>query len=302
MSMAVIHVAGTVRDAGAGLAARLASMEHALEDLTGDLPRFHLYENDSKDRTREELLRFQTGRSNTIVHLEDGLVERIPRREERIAFCRNALLDSIRAQATDADPSKETFYLPVDLDLPVDWHGAAEGLREAMMLLSSNAYDGVFPASSPRYYDIHALRAAYWNRRDAWASLGEYRSKPLGRHIPEWLLRSVHIYARQFDASTLALVDEPIDVDSAFGGFGIYRMEALGNRRYEISRSDACEHVNFNRGLRLAILPTLSISAPPEHLGSEASWPNHRRAVVRAVRHMRASQWRRRRSGVRADG
>jgi hypothetical protein len=56
-------------------------------------------------------------------------------------------------------------------------------------------------------------------------------------------------------------------VKSAFGGFGIYDLKRVRGRTYESRSDDACEHVAFNHNIeRLAILTTMRIPAPAEHL------------------------------------
>ena len=67
---------------------------------------------------------------------------------------------------------------------------------------------------------------------------------------------------------------DPIAVESAFGGMGIYKTSLLGNAWYSgrdnLGR-EVCEHVGFNfcvrqNGAKLYIMPALLNDAPAEHL------------------------------------
>jgi hypothetical protein len=246
------------------------------------------------------VLRFQKQHPNVWVQLDSGLDKRIPHRESRIAFCRNALLESIRTEVDRDKTLGLAVYLPVDLDLEIDWGILANGLRDSIGIVTSREYDGLFPVSAPRYYDIHALRAARWNSSDAWFALQRARStRALNRFrgsFSKWFLTALFVHSRQFEAATLQRRDEPISVTSAFGGFGLYNWSAVKTRRYASTGSDACEHVAFNNGLRLAILPQLSIPAPLEHLGPESAGPRNRKVVTRFIRRWREALWRCRRA------
>lgn len=66
----------------------------------------------------------------------------------------------------------------------------------------------------------------------------------------------------------------PIEVDSAFGGFGIYKTSSLCDAWYsgrDSSGREVCEHVAFNFGVRrsgakLYVMPALLNDAAVEHL------------------------------------
>ena len=75
------------------------------------------------------------------------------------------------------------------------------------------------------------------------------------------------MHAKQVPVQRLRAQGRLIPVESAFGGFGIYLLRSAIARRYDSSAKDRCEHVAFNRGLRLAVMPELELAAPSEHLG-----------------------------------
>ncbi len=278
-----IHVAGTVRDCGEGLGERLVRLEKALGSATSARIHFHLHENDSTDTTRDALLRFQSGRPGVTLHLLDGLVSLFPRREERLAYCRNQLLSSIRA--VDEEQATGSIYFPVDLDIDVDWSPQIAHLSAAIALVQSGTLDGVFPASRPLYYDIHALRAEGWSPGDPWLAVS--RARRAGPFIPRWILQGLLVHSKQVPLERLQAQGRLIPVDSAFGGFGVYLFDRVREREYVSTTKDRCEHVAFNRGLRLAIMPELEVPAPSEHLGGKRFLPRHRLWILKRARSMR---------------
>lgn len=266
----IIHVAGTARDCAEGLSERLSRLEEVLESGLGLSVCWHFFENDSKDHTRLVLGAFCDNRPNAVLLVEEGLDARIQARESRLAFCRNALLDSVfSSEDLRADATVPSLYMPLDLDLRIDWLGIEDELRSAVALISEGACIGIFPSSSPKYYDIHALRAQGWNEEDAWLEVAKAKKRYPKMSRTE--LRRKYIHARQLEADALRARGRLIWVRSAFGGFGIYRLESVRERLYESRPTDTCEHVAFNLGLeRLAILTTMRIRAPDEHLGTVA--------------------------------
>jgi len=279
-----IHIAGTARDCAIGLRERLEGLERAIARLDCRV-HFHIVENDSSDTTREVLQDFASSRSSVTLLLLDDLTARYPKREDRLAACRNMLLDSIAATSAgssngDAD---RAIYLPVDLDLDIDWSNITTELEEAIRAIHRGDVDGIFPSSTPRYYDIHALRAPGWNTRDAWVMLGESRSRAIAKWLPKWILRAAHIHALQVPPQRLMRSGPMFKVDSAFGGFGVYRLQSIIDRTYASTAQDNCEHVAFNRGLRLAIRTTLVIPAPEEHLENREVQGAHRRAITALI-------------------
>ena len=284
----IINVAGTARNCGDGLHDRLLSLETFLSDSVGATVFWHLFENDSSDQTRSELQAFSRSRPNSFLHFEDGLTGRLPCREVRLAHCRNRLLDSVSA-VVDADCSAEddALYFPIDLDLEIPWPSTLPSFLSACKLVLDGTCTGVFPSSFPSYYDIHALRARGWNEHDAWHSLEKARKWK--RVASRERLRERFIYSKQIAAETLQSKGDLYWVTSAFGGFGIYRFAAVRGFRYESDALDACEHVSFNRNLdKLAIMPSLCIPAPMEHLGARSSATQSLSDKVRRIFRLRA--------------
>ena len=190
----------------------------------------------------------------------DGLLESQPLRTGRIAAARNRLLREI-----EQDPILSGFdYLAMlDMDLPNSVPLAAAPLMEAVKFLE--AHDdvaGVFPNQLPFYYDIWTLRVKDWCSGDCWA---EVRQAGGGE---EAIAKFVH--ARQI---YLDPARDPIEVESAFGGIGLYRLNKVLGHSYEGFAPDGAEvsdHVGLHHSIRQAggrffILPAFLNFSSFEH-------------------------------------
>ncbi len=235
----------------------------------GDLPwcnelRVYIAENSSKDNTREVISRLVDQDSRVIPVFLDDLDEQVPVREARIALCRDRLLDEIYRSES------EGLYIPIDLDSEIASSLEAEAFRQACQLVASGECTGVFPSSSPHYYDIHALREPDWCPRSCWKEVQE--AKP---NSALWsLLVSIrYVYSRQKPHAILQ-AKGLIPIESAFGGVGIYSLTKASEANARYSSPDLekeylklCEHVVFNSFFdRLFISTDWVVSSPPEHI------------------------------------
>jgi hypothetical protein len=130
----------------------------------------------------------------------------------------------------------------------------------------------IFPNQLGTYYDLWALRHPTLCPGDVWEELMDYRFA----HGCD----DDTAYEATFAKRVLQLPPDspPLEVDSAFGGMGVYRLaDVLRNRnpylgdkvkivrdgaKTSVARWQQCEHVHFHAGLRalggkLVILPNL---------------------------------------------
>jgi glycosyltransferase involved in cell wall biosynthesis len=109
-------------------------------------------------------------------------------------------------------------------------------------------WDVVTANQSGRYYDIWALRHPFWSPNDCWSEL-EFRRKYL--KFPELALA----YSVRSRMIKIPRNSSWIEVDSSFGGLGIYKADLFSlNGRYIGTTSDGslvCEHVSFHENLKL---------------------------------------------------
>jgi FkbM family methyltransferase len=240
-----------------------------LDALAGlyDRAGFVFVENDSDDDTKAQLKAWVETRPNATLIELDGLDARGLKFTDRMAACRNAYIDFIKAS-----PLAGYDHLVVmDADninrLPIDPAAFARG-RD---WLEQEDAAAVFANSLPFYYDIFALRHPTWCPG---SPNDHIRQRP--PDMDEVVARRHFVDDRQILIPTTA---EPIEVQSAFGGLGIYRMaDALGGRYVGLGPEglQTCEHVSFNLGAArsgrgLYVLPWMTVGTDragvriPEH-------------------------------------
>ena len=255
---------GCARDCAADVGANLLALLAIGDNLNCDELQIYIAENSSKDNTREIISQLAEADPRIIPVFFDDLDEQIPVREARIAFCRDRLLDEIFKSESNG------LYIPIDLDSGIASSLKAEPFLRACELVASEKCTGVFPSSSPYYYDIHALREADWCPGNCWKDVQGAMSRSALWNL--WILIR-YVYSRQKPQSHLQTIGL-IPVDSAFGGAGIYSLSKVEESvaRYsspvlELEDSKLCEHVVFNTFLdQLFIYPEWVIKAPPEHI------------------------------------
>lgn len=217
------------------------------------------------------------GRQGKVLDL-GPLAERLPLRTARIAEARNACLDAIRGSTwagydhivvADLD---DVLAEPLDVE---DYRRAAEWLEGA----PDRA--GVFANAAPRYYDVWALRHDTWCPGDCWHPIW---GRPSSQSFETAKFREV--FARQIE---LPRHLAPVEVRSAFGGLGVYRMEFALGATYaglDAQGREVSEHVAFNEAIhraggRLHIFPALQVQAPRQHLYNASEFDFRWRMTMR---------------------
>jgi len=195
-----------------------------------------IYENDSADATRSILIdhaaTFQPGMYSLI--LEDGIVDKEPRRTMRLERGRNLILDKVHEMNAQ---NEYDFLVILDLDNINASGRFTETIKSCFQhgedwdVLTANQQTGY-------YYDMWALR----KRPDL--------NYDFARHQPI-LGKEKSMFYLQFDPSQ---PPDLVEVDSAFGGIAIYRLSTLPTHcRYQGEYEDGgekCEHVDFHDCLR----------------------------------------------------
>tara|TARA_Y100000591_G_scaffold326435_1_gene349101 strand:- start:5905 stop:6780 length:876 start_codon:yes stop_codon:yes gene_type:complete len=218
-------------------------------------------DSDSKDGTKEHLTYFDQNNNNVIYKNFDNLENVYKNRIERIQHSRNKCIDIV----SKFDDKKNIVYIPLDLDLDLFKYTSVKEFDELIKYcLSKDVANGIFPFSSPFYYDIFALRATNWvdiNSQYWVTKLKKYVK--LGSFIFNYFLIFRHqINIEHFETKN-------IKVRSAFGGIGIYKVI---NKipKYSLSLKNpetVSEHIKFNfQFSELEILKNWIVPAPAEHL------------------------------------
>jgi hypothetical protein len=235
---------GTARSCAAALPASITK----LRELGGLFAehQIHVYENDSSDATGALLDHYAR---DGLLHAlrEQGVAAAMPLRTERLAYGRNKLLDHVLGLGTD----RFDYICWADLDGLVGERFSTEGFLSNFRF--EDSWDAVFPLSWPLYYDLWALREPTICPDDyVWS----------GQHTLNAALaagREIHAATQQLAPGRVA---GWVPVQSAFGGFGLYKAAVVGRGRYTglVDGREVCEHVPYHdllvkAGARLYLNP-----------------------------------------------
>jgi hypothetical protein len=256
------------RQSAATLPSTLARIQELRECF--DRSSVLLITNDSTDATPDILRRWKASSQGVEVLCLDGLAVSIKARTDRLAAARNLGLYHLR----QAIESGRRFDVMVVID--TDGINSQLVTGEAFLKAVASApqdWVAVFGNQRQAYYDIWALRHRTWCPNDCWQDV----QRAAQCYPRPFRGRAIAKAARRFIGERQVRIppdNAPISVDSAFGGIGIYKSDALCGVWYS-SRDEAgrevCEHVSLNLRLRKAggklyILPALLNDAPSEHL------------------------------------
>ncbi|QWD74389.1 hypothetical protein FD961_00710 [Polynucleobacter sp. TSB-Sco08W16] len=210
-----------------------------------------LIESDSSDETRELLGALKNKIPSFNFKAMGSLEPLMKSRTQRIAYCRNQYLKSIRESQEYAD---------IEYVVVADFDGVNR-------LLSSQAVDSCWShegwavcAANQEgpYYDIWALRHEVWSPGDCWA---QYHFL-INHGLPQDASRFAAVYSKMIKVPQNSTW---LKVQSAFGGLAIYRKDALQGGAYiglDKFGSEVCEHVSLHEeitrsGFGIYINPSL---------------------------------------------
>jgi len=279
--------AGCARDCEPFLKKTLDNIEHYSSFFKESFK--VIIENGSKDKTREILKQNQN--KNDFYYFEDEL-NNLPNRGLRLEKARNIFIEKIKS---NNKLNNCNLLIVLDLDESGNYRISDDAFIKSINFLNSkNSIGAVFANQLGTYYDMWTLRDKKYCQNDFWAEVLQNITKKINHkdNISTEILDEVK---KEFiDKKTFSFDESlaPILVNSAFGGFGIYKMEyVLKNKRnYEGTQTidlvfkdnikskikfQKCEHVNFNLGLidqnlELYILPYLinreylDVTFPPQ--------------------------------------
>jgi hypothetical protein len=250
-------VTGIVKDISKTIDSDLSQIENALSDFKEVL--WFLVESDSKDSSVEKLEKLSKSRKN-FRYISLGSIQDAGKpRTIGMARARNICLEEAKSYV----PYKEVDYVAVSDFNRLNSRLSVMGIRSCF---ENPIWDACFANQSGRYYDVWALRHPLWSPNDCWQQHAFFRKF---YRFPELALnasvrnRMIHI-PRNSDW---------IEVDSAFGGFGIYHRETYLLGSYTGITSEnlpICEHVPFHaelrkNGKRLFVNPALINTKSTDH-------------------------------------
>ena len=178
---------------------------------------FIFAENNSRDNTKVELLRWCRDRQNARVLSLDGLSTAAPIRTIRIATARNHLVSVMRREFENFD-----FLFVLDCDDVNAGNIELENVRRALEFLEeSSECAGVFANQVSTYYDLWTIRHAVLCPGDIWEDVCNYATN---HWVPD---KQAFENTFQSGSSHCQISGPPLEVDSAFGGLEIYKVKAF---------------------------------------------------------------------------
>jgi hypothetical protein len=252
-----ILICGTAKNVGKNLDDFIKTADTAFSGFRKI--EYLICESFSSDDTWERLLCLASSRSDVQCFQDEIIQKSESRRTVRIASARNQLLNhaSVTFQKYD-------YVAMMDLD------GVNRDLTKKSVesCWVHHEWDGVTANQPLRYYDIWALRAEDWCVSDCWKEYASFR-KTMGHK--QALKSAVTSKMRSISRNS-----PPIQVDSAFGGMAIYKMEAFLSSKYvgeDEQGIEICEHVPFHRGLadngfKIFVMPSLVNLNPSTQIGN----------------------------------
>ena len=213
--------------------------------------------NDCNDDTPDRLKQWSAHLDKVRLLCVDGLASNTQARTVRLATARNALVSCIRGW-----PLVAGFDTLVMLDMDEvnasPWPEVA--LDRALTGLHAQTDTvGIFANQRRHHYDLWALREPNICPGDVWVEAFDHA---IQTGLSDEQVFQATVAKRMFCLSEDA---PPMEVDSAFGGLGLYKLRAVlanlapyagetckvwGDQGDRISRWQCCEHVSFHTGLR----------------------------------------------------
>jgi hypothetical protein len=232
-------------------------------------------ENDSRDATKEKLRSWCASRPAARIISLDGLARDCFERTVRLERARNAYLEIVKSEYKNFD-----YMFVLDCDDVSAQTIENEVIIKAIGFLESEPHSAAaFANSKGHYYDLWALRQNALCPNDVWEELCDLVLSS-GASENEAYAAAFGKKIFQFDSKA-----DPIEVESAFGGLGIYKIKSIlrnesayvGSKKKLIPSRfvynnavhgntevgwQQCEHVSFNLGFKknnekLFILPYL---------------------------------------------
>lgn len=220
-----------------------------------------IIDSDSIDGTKEYCNKLQDKGKLTFIEI-DNLENSLKSRIERITHCRNVSIKFIKNQNQE-----DAIYIPMDMDLNLFKFLDNELFEQLIQDFINSEFDGIFPFSLPFYYDIFALRADRWVKKNNLLIANKVKKK---YKVISFFTNFLLIYKKQIPIKKAK--GTYIKVRSAFGGMGMYKLKFLNlpENPYKIDIHNVdffCEHVSFNSNFQnLNINTEWNISAPEEYI------------------------------------
>lgn len=217
-------------------------------------------ESDSNDQSVETLAELSNRNPNFNYKSLGNLSQKFNSRTEILAFARNSYLEEL---LTNEKYANVNLIAVVDLN-NLNSKISADAVNSALAVpnwgMCTANQDGP-------YYDIWALRHELWSPNDCWEQLKFFRKYSRKKNLT--LNSTVNLRMLKIPRNS-----EPIEVDSAFGGFALVSKKHITNssmyKGKDTHGREVCEHVSFceevrNSGGRIFVVPSLINTRYTDH-------------------------------------
>ena len=189
-------------------------------------------ESDSSDNSSDLIKKYLERRKGVLINKN---LQGIENRVMRLAISRNEYLNFIKN-----DQSLKTYDLMIVLVCGgVNGSLTAKKIKNA--ILENENSIGIFPTQKFLYYDIWTLRIDNIINYDCFEEL--FKSYKKNSKIRKIFFNLIG----KFLFINFIIKTKKINVISAYGGMGIYKLNKVINFTYDSNNGKNCEHVEFNK-------------------------------------------------------
>jgi glycosyltransferase involved in cell wall biosynthesis len=255
-----ILIVGTISNASRKFTKDMRKIDRVFTKLAS--VHYYFVESDSSDNTLDTLAKFES-EYNQFSYISMGsLRQEIPNRIERIRYCRNVYVEYIRNNHFE---SRWDYIVVADLD-GMNSRISTKGIHNSLGKMKS--WDGLFANQLFGYYDIYALRCKNWVEENLIETVRKLNLPQLDnqydliQYFRGQRIRQKILYSKM---KVITRGEAVINVQSAFGGLGIYKPSVF--TRFDYSREgetlfDECEHITLHNkciadGCSLGINPRM---------------------------------------------
>ena len=189
-------------------------------------------ESDSSDDSNSLIKEYLLNRKGVLINKN---LSNIKNRVMRLAISRNEYLSYIK---------KNDLLKSFDLMIVLDCGGVNNKLtaKKIKKAISQNKnWVGIFPTQKILYYDIWTLRIKNFIDYDCFEEL--FKAYKKNNKIKKIFFKLIG----KFLFINYLTKSKKINVISAYGGMGIYKLDKVINFTYDSNNGKNCEHVEFNK-------------------------------------------------------
>mgnify|MGYP001242620515 CR=1 FL=1 len=195
-------------------------------------------ESESNDRSSLIIQKYLNDRKGKLLNKKlDPNLNRI----HKLEICRNEYLKFV---------TNNKFLTNFNYLIVLDADGVNNNLSFKKIynsILSKEDWNAIFANQNLFYYDIFALRIKNLITKNFLKQISEDINLKLFKNYKYYIRKNL---TKFFSLNNL-FQNRFIEVNSAFGGFGIYKMDKIIEFKYNSNLGENCEHVSLNEDINL---------------------------------------------------